>query len=194
MLESMHHQTLPTRSEATDVANAILDGTDACMLSGETAVGEFPVQTVQMMRRIAFEAERLLESRHKSERRRLQQTLSVTRAVCDAAVTVAEEVDAPVIFVGTRSGRTALWISNRRCFTLCVAASSHVRTLQRMNLYWGVFPMANVPTDTQRAGLESVIAAGKESGYLEHGDRMVYIGGVAPDSNHQNVLYVHIVE
>ena len=54
--------------------------------------------------------------------------------------------------------------------------------------------MANVPVDTQRAGLESVVAAGKEAGYLEHGDRLVYIGGAAPDSNHQNVLYVHIVE
>ena len=194
MLESMHHQTLPTRAEATDVANAILDGTDACMLSGETAVGEFPILTVQMMRRIAYETEKLLEIRHREMNRRKVHTTSVTRSVCDAAVAVAEEVEAPVIFVGTRSGRTALWISNRRCFTLCVAASSHVRTLQRMNLYWGVFPIANVPTDTQRTGLEAVVAAGKAAGYLEHGDRLVYIGGAAPDSNHQNVLYVHIVE
>jgi pyruvate kinase len=114
--------------------------------------------------------------------------------VCDAAVTVADEVDAPIIFVGTRSGRTALSVSNRRCFTLCVAASTSIRTLQRMNLYGGVFPMANVPVDTQRSGLEAVVAAGKEAGYLKHGDRLIYIGEAAPDSNHQNVLYVHIVE
>ena len=194
MLESMHHQTLPTRAESTDVANAVLDGTDACMLSGETAVGEFPVQTVKMMHRIAMEAEKLLKTRQKTERRQTQSTNSVTRAVCDAAVTVADEVEAPIIFVGTSSGRTALSVSNRRCFTLCVATSTNVRTLQRMNLYWGVFPLANVPVDTQHAGLEAVVAAGKEAGYLEHGDRMVYIGGAAPDSNHQNVLYVHIVE
>ena len=194
MLESMHHQTLPTRAEATDVANAVLDGTDACMLSGESAVGEYPVQAVQMMNRIAMEAEKLLKTRQEAARRRRQKISSVTRAVCDAAVDVAEEVDAPMIFVGTRSGRTALAVSNQRCFTLCVAASTNIRTLQRMNLYWGVFPMANVPVDTQRAGLESVVAAGKEAGYLEHGDRLVYIGGAAPDSNHQNVLYVHIVE
>ena len=194
MLESMHHQTLPTRAESTDVANAVLDGTDACMLSGETAVGEFPVQAVTMMHRIAMEAEKLLESRQKATARHQHKSSSVTCAVCDAAVTVAEEVDAPIIFVGTRSGRTALSVSNRRCFTLCVAASSNVRTLQRMNLYWGVFPLANVPVDSQRAGLESVTAAGKAAGYLERGDRMIYIGGAAPDSNHQNVLYVHIVE
>jgi len=194
MLESMHHQTLPTRAEATDVANAILDGTDACMLSGETAVGEFPVQAVQMMHRIAVETEKLMESRKSAADHHRGKTSSVTGAVCDAAVTVAEEVDASMILVGTRSGRTALAVSNRRCFTLCVAASTHVRTLQRMNLYWGVFPMANVPSEPPRAGLESVIEAGKESGYLERGDRMVYIIGATPDSNHQNVLYVHIVE
>ena len=193
MLESMHHQTLPTRAEATDVANAILDGTDACMLSGETAVGEFPVLAVKMMHRIALEAEKLMEVRQKTADRHRVQTPSITQAVCDAAVTVAEEVDAPVLLVGTRSGRTALAVSNRRCFTLCVAASTNVRTLQRMNLYWGVFPMANVPAD-RRAALEAVMAAGKDAGYLEHGDRVIYIVGAAPESNHQNVLYVHVVE
>jgi len=196
MLESMHHQTLPTRAEATDVANAVLDGTDACMLSGETAVGEYPVQAVQMMHRIALEAEKLLQIRQNSADRRQRKaaTISISGAVCGAAVTVAEEVESPMIFVGTRSGKTARSVSNRRCFTLCVAASSNVRTLQRMNLYWGVFPMANVPTDTPRSGLEAVVAAGKEAGYLEYGDRMIYIGGAAADSNHQNVLYVHVVE
>jgi pyruvate kinase len=193
MLESMHHQTLPTRAEATDVANAILDGTDACMLSGETAVGEFPVQAVQMMHRIALEAEKLLKSRQEAAGRKQTKTVSVTHAVCNAAVTVAEESDAPMILVGTRSGKTALAVSNQRCFTLCVAASTHLRTLQRMNLYWGVFPMANVPSDS-RAGLQAVIEAGKEAGYLEHGDRVIYIVGISPDSNHQNVLYVHIIE
>ncbi|MCL2710221.1 MAG: pyruvate kinase [Planctomycetaceae bacterium] len=193
MLESMHHQTLPTRAEATDVANAILDGTDACMLSGETAVGEFPVEAVKMMHRIAVQAEKLLESRQNAADRKRTKTTSVTGAVCNAAVTVAEESDAPMILVGTRSGKTALAVSNQRCFTLCAAASTNVRTLQRMNLYWGVCPMANVPADS-RAALQAVVAAGKESGYLEHGDRVIYIVGISPDSNHQNVLYVHVVE
>jgi len=193
MLESMHHQTIPTRAEATDVANAILDGTDACMLSGETAVGEFPIEAVKMMHRIALETEKLLEARQNVTDRKRIKTSSVTGAVCHAAVTVAEEVDAPMILVGTRSGRTALAVSNQRCFTLCVAASTNVRTLQRMNLYWGVCPMANVPADS-RAGLDAVVAVGKEAGYLEYGDRVIYIVGISPDSNHQNVLYVHVVE
>jgi pyruvate kinase len=194
MLESMHHQTLPTRAEATDVANAVLDGTDACMLSGETAVGEYPVRTVQMMHSIALEAEKLLKSRQNAAGRKQMKTSSVTHAVCDAAVTVAEEIDAPMILVGTRSGRTALALSNQRCFTVCVAASNNERALQRMNLYWGVFPMSNVPSNPPREGLEAVVNAGKTAGYLSHGDRVIHIVGITPDSNHQNVLYVHIVE
>ena len=193
MLESMHHQTLPTRAEATDVANAILDGTDACMLSGETAVGEFPVQAVQMMHRIAVEAEKLLEARQNAADRKRIKSTSITGAVCNAAVMVAEESDAPMILIGSRSGRTALAVSNQRCFTLCAAASTNIRTLQRMNLYWGVCPIKSVPSDSRDA-LEAVVAAGKESGYLKYGDRVIYIVGITPDSNHQNVLYVHVVE
>ena len=193
MLESMHHQTLPTRAEATDVANAILDGTDACMLSGETAVGEFPVLAVKMMHRIAMETEKLLRVRQNAVDRCRMKTTSVTQAVCNAAVMVAEEVDSPMILVGTRSGKTALAVSAQRCFTFCVAASTNLRALQRMNLYWGVYPQANVPAES-RAALEAVVASGRESGYLEHGDRVIYIVGVTPASNHQNVLYVHVVE
>jgi pyruvate kinase len=193
MLESMHHQTLPTRAEATDVANAILDGTDACMLSGETAVGEYPVQTVQMMHRIAMETERLLKERSEKETPIRKKTTSVTSAICDAAVEVASETDAKMILVGTRSGRTALWISNHRSFTFCTAASSNIYALQRMNLYWGVFPLLDVPVDSAEC-LEVITSKGKETGTLSHGDRIVHILGVSADCNHQNMLYVHLVD
>jgi pyruvate kinase len=192
MLESMHHQTLPTRAEATDVANAILDGTDACMLSGETAVGEYPVRTVQMMHRIALETEKLLEVRLKGSRTQLQ-TSSITHAVCDAAVNIADVIDAAMILIGTRSGQTARAVSNQRCFTLCVAASSNIKALQRMNLYWGVFPMLNAPEEP-RESLKAVVESGKKSGYLEHGDRVIHILGMTPTNNHQNVLYIHAVD
>ncbi|MDR3233684.1 MAG: pyruvate kinase [Planctomycetaceae bacterium] len=193
MLESMHHQTLPTRAEATDVANAILDGTDACMLSGETAVGEYPVLTVEMMHRIAMETEVLLKERYEKEPPLRKKTLSVTSAVCDAAVSVADETDAKMILVGTRSGRTALMVSNRRSFTFCAAASSNINALRRMNLYWGVFPLLDVPVDSANC-LAQVTASGKESGVISHGDRIVHILGISADSNHQNVLHVHLVE
>jgi pyruvate kinase len=193
MLESMHHQTLPTRAEATDVANAILDGTDACMLSGETAVGEYPVLAVEMMHRIAMETEILLKERNEKEPPVRKKTASVTNAVCDAAVSVANETDAKMILVGTRSGRTALMVSNRRSFTFCAAASSNVCALQRMNLYWGVFPLLDIPVDPAKC-LAEVTALGKKSGVLEHGDRIVHILGISADSNHQNVMHVHLVE
>ncbi|MDR1268817.1 MAG: pyruvate kinase [Planctomycetaceae bacterium] len=192
MLESMHHQTLPTRAEATDVANAILDGTDACMLSGETAVGEFPLQTVQMMHRIAVETEKVLAERF-ALTHRPSRTTSVTHAVCDAAVTLADEIDAAMLLVKTQSGKTAMAISNKRCFTLCVGTSSNIRALQRMNLFWGIFPLINVPENPQES-LISVIEAGKTTGYLNHGDRIVHVLGIATGSRYRNVLYVHIVD
>ncbi|MDR2704218.1 MAG: pyruvate kinase [Planctomycetaceae bacterium] len=192
MLESMHHQTLPTRAEATDVANAILDGTDACMLSGETAVGEFPLQTVQMMHRIAVETEKVLAERVEAGRKRFK-TTSVTHAVCDAAVTLADEIDAAMLIVKTQSGKTAMAVSNKRCFTLCVGTSSNIRALQRMNLYWGVFPLVNVPENPQES-LMSVVKAGKKTGYLTHGDRVVHVLGINAERGYRNVLYVHIVD
>jgi pyruvate kinase len=191
MLESMHHQTLPTRAEATDVANAILDGTDACMLSGETAVGEFPLQAVQMMHRIAVETEKVLAERV-AERQRFK-TNSVTNAICDAAVTLANEINAAMLLVKTQSGKTAMAVSNKRCFTLCVGTSGNIRALQRMNLYWGVFPLANVPENPQES-LMNVIEAGKTNGYLTHGDRVVHVLGINVKRGYRNVLYVHVVD
>jgi pyruvate kinase len=191
MLESMHHQTLPTRAEATDVANAILDGTDACMLSGETAVGEFPLQAVQMMHRIAVETEKVLAERV-AERQRFK-TKSVTHAICDAAVTLANEINAAMLLVKTQSGKTAMAVSNKRCFTLCVGTSANIRALQRMNLYWGVFPLANVPENPQES-LMNVVEAGKINGYLTHGDRVVHVLGINVKRGYRNVLYVHVVD
>ncbi|MDR0336827.1 MAG: pyruvate kinase [Planctomycetaceae bacterium] len=192
MLESMHHQTLPTRAEATDVANAILDGTDACMLSGETAVGEYPLQSVQMMHRIAVETEKVLAERF-AVTPRPARTTSVTHAVCDAAVTLANEIGAAMLLVKTQSGKTAMAVSNNRCFTLCVGTSSNIRALQRMNLYWGVFPLINVSENPQEC-LTNVVEAGKTTGYLNHGDRIVHVLGITTESSYRNVLYVHVVD
>jgi len=193
MLESMHHQTLPTRAEATDVANAILDGTDACMLSGETAVGEYPILAVEMMHRIAIETEKLLKLRSGTMEQHRSGTASITHAVCDAAVTLADEIDAAMVLVRTRSGKTAMAVSNKRCFTLCVGTSNNIRALQRMNLYWGVFPLADAPEEP-RESLASVIEAGKIAGYMTHGDRVVHILGITAESDHRNVLYIHVVD
>ena len=214
MLESMHHQTLPTRAEATDVANAILDGADACMLSGESAVGEYPVQAVQMMHRIAVETEKLLKKRVKRdiydavvlpvlhdlhESNKLVEVDMfyhhvdvVTNAMCDAAVHLADDIDAVVMLVASSTGKTTRNLSKKRHFTMTLGTSTNEFALRRMNLYWGVIPVADMPA-APKERLEHIVENGKREAYLKSGDHIVMIDSIIPDSSTRNVLYVHKV-
>lgn len=217
MLESMHHQTVPTRAEATDVANAILDGTDACMLSGESAVGNYPVEAVQMMHRIAVETEKLLKTETSyAALERLVKTISrdsekphghlmarnhprnhpgdgVNEAVCNNAVHLADQLEASLLFVTSISGKTALGLSKRRSFTITIGMSPSDVVLRRMCLYWGIVPIGGVPDDP-RAKLETVVNAAKDAGYLVAGNRVVMISGIHSSAKIRNVIYVHLVE
>ena len=214
MLESMHHQTIPTRAEATDVANAILDGADACMLSGESAVGEYPVQAVQMMHRLAVEAEKLLKNRIKRDiydavvepvLQELQESNNlidldlyvkhvdiVTNAMCDAAAKLADDINAAVLLVASLTGKTTRNLSKKRHFTMTLGTSTNEFALRRMNLYWGVIPVADLP-EHPRERLEHVVEAGKRESYLQPGDHIVMINSIIPQGNTRNVLYVHKV-
>jgi len=214
MLESMHHQTIPTRAEATDVANAILDGADACMLSGESAVGNHPVQAVQMMHRIAVEAEKLLKQRRKhdiydtvvtSVLQELEESNNlvdldlfvkhvdiVTNAMCDAAAKLADDIDAALLLVSSLTGKTTRNLSKKRYFTMTLGTSTNEFALRRMNLYWGVIPVADLP-ENPRDRLEHIVDAGKRESYLKPGDHIVMVNSIIPNSNTRNVLYVHKV-
>ena len=214
MLESMHHQTIPTRAEATDVANAILDGADACMLSGESAVGDYPVQAVQMMHRIAVETEKLLKKRLKRDiydkvvepvLQELQESHKlvevdmfynhvdlITNAMCDAAAKLADDIDAAVLLVASLTGKTTRNLSKKRHFTMTLGTSTNEFALRRMNLHWGVIPVADLPDDP-RERLEHIVEAGKRESYLNSGDHIVMINSIIPDSDTRNVLYVHKV-
>jgi pyruvate kinase len=214
MLESMHHHTMPTRAEATDVANAILDGADACMLSGESAVGDHPVLAVQMMHRIAVEAEKLLQQRIKRDiydavvmpvLQELEETNKllevdmfykhvdvVTNAMCNAAVHLADDIGAAVLLVASLTGKTTRNLSKKRHFTMTLGTSTNEFALRRMNLYWGVIPVADLSGDP-RERLEHIVQAGKRESYLKPGDHIVMINSIIPDSNTRNVLYVHKV-
>ncbi len=137
MLESMTVNPRPTRAEASDVANAIFDGTDAVMLSAETAVGRYPVETVQMMDRIARQAEASFP--HHPWRRRREQ-LNVAETICEAISHAAEELPMKLIAVFTESGSTARLVSKYRPRPPIVGFSPNTETRRRLSLLWGVLP------------------------------------------------------
>ncbi|MBI3803653.1 MAG: pyruvate kinase [Nitrospirae bacterium] len=136
MLESMIENPRPTRAEASDVANAVFDGTDALMLSAETAAGQYPVEAVQTMAKIIVAA----ESRAPVMDRRLQQGLSVARAVSAAACQLAWQMDAKAIITSTLTGGAALRLSKYRPKNPILAFTPHPEIQRRMSLYWGVTP------------------------------------------------------
>src|SRR5690606_28530602 len=136
MLESMVSLPRPTRAEASDVANAILDGTDAVMLSAESAVGQYPVQAVQMMARIARRTERTLD--HFAIMRRMQadSDITVPDAISRATVSAAAELGAAAILTATQSGYSARMVSKYRPRAPIVAVTPHARVVRRLSLLW----------------------------------------------------------
>ncbi len=138
MLESMIHSPRPTRAEASDVANAILDGTDALMLSGETAMGKFPVEAVSMMTRIANETEENLFEYIRPDPEKIKVKGDVEHAVAHAVCYIARDIDAKAIVTFTRSGRTACIISKYRPSLPIIGVTHSKSMLGRLSLYWGV--------------------------------------------------------
>jgi pyruvate kinase len=175
MLESMIHQPEPTRAEASDVANAILDGTTAVMLSGETAVGEYPLEAVRTMDEIAREVEPSLGYRHETPD--VADAPSVGNAMSNAACDLAEALRAAAILVPTFSGRTASMVARLRPRRPIVGLSHHQYALQQMALEWGVTPLL-IPESPDVEDLWNLsIAAAREAGIVEAGDRIVITAG-----------------
>ena len=147
MLESMITNYRATRAEASDVANAIFDGTDAIMLSGETASGEYPLEAVQTMAKIAERTERALDYAKVFRQKGLGEQVNLTTAISHATVQISQELEANVIMPITESGLTARMIAKYRPRASVVAVSPNPVSLRRMSLYWGVTPIlgANTP-------------------------------------------------
>ncbi|HUZ84979.1 MAG TPA: pyruvate kinase [Gaiellales bacterium] len=173
MLESMVHAPEPTRAEASDVANAVLDGTSAVMLSGETAIGRHPLEAVAVMNRIARAVEPSLTYHDPGRRREGEMSAILSHAACD----IAEELDAAVIAVPTQSGSTARHVSKFRPRRTIVAACQQPEVLQQLALEWAVLPIviegADSIEDLWRRTLEATVA----SGLVVHGERVVLTGG-----------------
>jgi len=192
MLESMIHHPEPTRAEASDVANAILDGTSAVMLSGETAVGEYPIQAVQTMDRIARAIEPSLGYRHQIPEATEDPTIG--NAMSNAACDLAEALGAKAILVPTFTGRTASAVARLRPQRPIVALTHKRWSVHQMAIEWGVTPIW-IPeaTDVEDLWTRSLDAA-KESGLVQSGDTVVITAGTAvniPGST--NVIKVEIV-
>jgi pyruvate kinase len=175
MLESMIEHPRPTRAEASDVANAILDGSDAVMLSGETAIGKYPIKTVQMMNSIIEEAERNYEYWGHHSNTRLTKTQSDSLSMAKAAYTLADALDVAAIAVFTQSGRTAILMSKMRPSCPIVAFTPHQNTFQRLHLIWGVVPFVIPFVDTVEKMVFEVENAVLSLDSFEKGQRIVLV-------------------
>jgi pyruvate kinase len=177
MLESMIHQAEPTRAEASDVANAVLDGSSAMMLSGETAIGEHPVAAVAYMDRIARAVEPSLGYRHQLPE--VGDEPTVGQAMSNAACDLAEALRAKAILVPTYSGRTASAVARLRPRRPIVALTHHDYALRQMALEWGVTPLLIPQAENFDELLQRSLSAARESGLVEEGGRVVVTAGTA---------------
>lgn len=195
MLDSMQHSSMPTRAEATDVANAILDGADACMLSGETAIGEHAREAVAMMHRIALATESLVHHDRAVPDPETESCAvhAITEATVHAAAHLAEELSAKLIVVASTSGATALALSKKRNFVPTLGISRSEATLRRMCLYWGVIPLPGAPLDEPGRMLEFVAAWGRRNGLFATGDRVIALSGTGLVHSAHNQIVVHEV-
>ena len=178
MLESMIHNPRPTRAEASDVANAIFDGADAVMLSGETAVGKYPVEAVQTMARIAARAETALEYESNLEVIAAPPEPSVTDAIAFATCHAAQELKAKAIITATQSGFTARHVAKYKPKARIVAVTPRKAVARRLSLTWGVFPLLCPPMANTDEMFAAAIEAALANKYIHNGDLVVITAGV----------------
>ena len=172
MLDSMMRNPRPTRAEVTDVANAIYDGTDAIMLSGETAAGKYPLEAVKTMATIAKRAEETMINRHN-----VNKSSNVTDAISYATCTTAVDLEARAILTSTSSGHTARMVSKFRPSCPIIATTSNESVKRQLSLTWGVLPvMRDKSTNTDQV-IENSIKAAKEANYVQEGDVVVITAG-----------------
>ena len=176
MLESMCNNPRPTRAETSDVANAILDGTDAIMLSGETASGLYPVQAVQTMERVALYTEKNFPVEVTKHEDPLTET--TTESIGKATVKIAEDLHAAAIIASTERGGTAQMIAKHRPESAIVAVSPHEHVVRRMQLYWGIQAVLGKEANNSDEVVDNAIYAALDNDLIEAGDLVVLTAGV----------------
>jgi pyruvate kinase len=193
MLESMIQNPRPTRAEASDVANAVFDGTDAVMLSGETASGKYPREAVSMMVRIVMEAESHVASTGLHNRRRQPKELSISEAICESVAHIGEDIHMSTIAVYTETGNTARLISKYRPKSEVWAFCNVDRIANFMNLLWGVHPLLCEPIRTVDGMVQNADEELKKRGVVRTGDVMAIVAGTQSTTGSTNFIRLHRV-
>jgi pyruvate kinase len=193
MLESMIENPRPTRAEVSDVANAVYDGTDAVMLSGESAVGKYPVETVGMMARIVADAEHHIKELASYESRERRSHLSIAETICEATAHAADDLDLRGIALFTESGVTARQLSKYHPSTPIFALSPVEVTINRINLLWGTTPIRCPKVNTTEALVECAENLLEQGGYVRPREVIAIVAGTRTKSGSTNFLRLHVM-
>lgn len=194
MLESMIMNPRPTRAEASDIANAIMDGSDCIMLSGETAQGKYPVEAVETMARIAVRTESALNYSSILIAKGIIPQRTTTDAISHATVQIAHELGASAILTSTQHGYTARMVSKYRPPANIVAVTPHLKTMRRMMLLWGVIPVLGVTSENSDEMVRNSVQYALAAGAVKDGDLVVLTAGVpAGMTGTTNMIRVHVV-
>ncbi|QHT60126.1 pyruvate kinase [Paenibacillus lycopersici] len=194
MLDSMQRNPRPTRAEASDVANAIFDGTDAIMLSGETAAGKYPVESVQTMSRIAVRAESALDYHEIFTKQAKAQQSTVTEAISQAVANSALDLNTKAIITSTESGYTARMVSKYRPKSPIIAVTPNEQVMRRLALIWGVIPALGTPAQTTDEMFDIAVQGGINSGLVKLGDTVIITAGVPVGrSGSTNLIKIHTI-
>ena len=195
MLDSMIRNPRPTRAEASDVANAVLDGSDAIMLSGETAAGSYPVESVNTMVKIAKEAERVRKDTNITMALDQPAIFTASGAICHAAMQTAEDVNAKAIVAPTISGSTARLIAAFRPAVPLVAVTPSPMVQRRLCLYWGTYPLLTRRLSNTDEVVTDAISIAQKHGYINEGDTVVLTAGVVGSvRSATNLMMVRTIE
>ena len=194
MLDSMQRFPRPTRAEASDVANAIIDGTDAIMLSGETAAGLYPLESVQTMNKIAERTEQSLDYRSIVSKRSKGKEANMTEAISQAVAHTSINLKVKAVLAPTESGNTARMIAKYRPGVPIIAISGSLQTTQMLTLVWGVQPLLCGRVQTTDEILELAVDESLKHGFVDHGDVVVITAGVpVGEAGTTNLMKVHVI-
>lgn len=195
MLDSMIRNPRPTRAEASDVANAVLDGSDAIMLSGETAAGSYPVESVNTMVKIAREAEKVRKATNITVTHEKPTIFTASGAICHAAMQTAEDVKAKAIVAPSVSGATARLIAAFRPDVPLVAVTPSPMVQRRLCLYWGTYPLLTQRLSNTDEVVTDAIAVAQKHGYVSEGDTVVLTAGVVGSvRSATNLMMIRTIE